>query len=661
MRKILSIILTISMLGIIGIIPTVHADELYSETFDMTKVKADKTNGVVKEVEVPDGDYTVTVTTGGKTETQANIYINGGERVRAYTLEAGKTQENEQPVVPKDGKITVQVLGEKPNVTEIKIEQLPERGQAEKPTIYIAGDSTAQTYDYKKVYPQTGWGQVFADYFTDDVIVENRSMGGRSSKSYNNDGRLDRILTEMHSGDFVFIQFGINDGAENKPERYISVEDYKKLITDKYIGEVKKRGGTPVLMTASAAAWWDEEKGNFMESRQDYADPTREIAEETGVAFIDANRIMTDKWNSMDKDEVLSGYFICEPLESKAYPTGTDDHTHLKAKGAKLVASLIAEDIKTSVPELAKYLKGDVTFTDIDGHWAEGYIKTLADKGMADGTGDGKFNPDGTVTRAEFLKMAMDACGIVGHAYREGECLDATNDDWYCYYLQGALDKGLIPEQMINNYKRNLFNKTDKDGHVSAAVIYKGLFNGSAPITREEMTAIAIKCFENAVADENDEVKYSMNSGCIRIPNTIELWSTKIIDDNFDIRLYEGREYFMAGEFGTMYMIPNDGTIDDLGQIYVERDGGYASTQDGIAVAGDEISEWTKDYIIKAVGMKIMSGTETHLRDYKANGKNGAVTFRMDVVEFNSKGNTKRSEAAVVINNLVNRIVYYNS
>ena len=90
---------------------------------------------------MPDGDYTVTVTTGGKTETNANIYINGGERVRAYTLEAGKTQENEQPVVPKDGKITVQVKGDNPNVTEIDIEQLPTREKAEKPTIYIAGDS----------------------------------------------------------------------------------------------------------------------------------------------------------------------------------------------------------------------------------------------------------------------------------------------------------------------------------------------------------------------------------------------------------------------------------------------------------------------------------------------------------------------------------------
>lgn len=514
-KRILSLVLTASMLSVFAV-PAVHAEEtkLFSETFDMTNVKAEKDNGVIKEIEVPDGDYTVTVTTGGKTETKANIYINGGERVRAYTLEAGQTQENEQPVVPQDGKITVQVKGENPNVTEIEVQQLENRTEkGEKTTIYIAGDSTAQTYDYKKVYPQTGWGQALADYFTDDVVIENRSMAGRSSKSYNNDGRLDKILTEMHPGDYVFIQFGINDGAENKPERYISVEDYKKLITEKYMGEVEKRGGTPVLMTATAAGWWDEENNNFMESRQDYADPTREIAKETGCAFIDINRIMTDTWNKMDKDDVLSGYFVCEPLESKAYPVGTDDHTHMKAKGAKRVAGMVAEAIKTDVPELAKYLKGEEVFTDIAGHWGETYIKSLADKGMVDGVGDGKFNPDGTVTRAEFLKMAMDAAGIVGHAYREGECLDASNDDWYCYYLQGALDKELISEEMIENCKNEKVTKTlaeakdDKEAVTADVMVYTGTFNGSAQITREEMAAVAVNCLSYALKNADKQIK----------------------------------------------------------------------------------------------------------------------------------------------------------
>lgn len=539
LRKILSVILIISLAGAF-MIPFASADEtkLYSETFDMTKVKADKTDGVTKEVEVPDGDYKVTVTTGGKTETKANIYINGGERVRAYTLEAGEEQVNEQPVVPKDGKITVQVIGDAPNVTEIKVEQLPAREKGEKPTIYIAGDSTAQTYDYTKVYPQTGWGQVFADYFTDDIEIVNRSIGGRSAKSYNNDGRLDRILTEMHPGDYVFIQFGINDGDVNKPERYISVEDYTALIKDKYLTEVEKRGGTPVLMTASAASWWDEENNKFMESRADYADPTREIAKETGCLFIDANRLETDEWNSMDKEDVFAGYYICEPLESKAYPTGTDDHTHLKAKGAKRMAWIIAAEIPKNVPELEKYLKLPYDFADIEGHWAADFIMKAQINGLVDGQGDGKFNPDASVTRAEFLKMAMDAAGIVGHAYREGECLDATTDDWYCYYLQGALDKGLIYTPLIVEDKdvylpeeidKVLVEATEDKEEVTAKIYEytKGEFKGNQPITREEMAVIltdvglaGINNGEMATAAFTDEDEISANylprvSACI--------------------------------------------------------------------------------------------------------------------------------------------------
>ncbi len=505
----------------------VSADEtkLYSETVDMTNIKADK-DGVVKEFEVPDGDYEVTVTTGGDTETKANVYINGGERVRAYTLEAGKEQENVQRVVPLDGKITVKVIGENPNVTEIEVVQLPDRKEkGKKTTIYIAGDSTAQTYDYTKNYPQTGWGQMFGAYFTDDVVIENRSMAGRSLKSYNNDGRLDKILTEMHPGDYVFVQFGINDGAVNKPERYISVEDYKKLMTEKYIGEVVKRGGIPVIMTPSAAGWYDDAETRFVESRLDYAIPTAEVAQETGCAFIDINQIMTDAWNAMDKEEVLSGYFVCEPLESKAYPTGTNDTTHMKPKGARVVAGMVADAIRTELPELAQYLKGDAVFTDIAGHWGETFIKALASKGLVDGVGDGKFNPDGTVTRAEFLKMAMDAAEIPGHAYRDGECLDATTDDWYCYYLQGALDKGLIPYQMIDDQlivhkiEKTLAEATeDKEAVTAEVTVYEmnpaisrncNGFNANKSITREEMAVIAVNCLSYAMKNASEPVEFT--------------------------------------------------------------------------------------------------------------------------------------------------------
>ena len=569
LKKIISLALSAAMLMSVGTAFAVDNDaettddELFSETYDMTDVEPDGEDGVVFETEIENGDYTVIVTTGGDTETSANIYINGGERVRLYTLEAGETQENEQPVVITDGKLTVQVLGENPNVTEIAIEEIPERTEkGEKPTIFIAGDSTAQTYKYESVYPQTGWGQVFAEQFTDDVIIENRSMGGRSSKSYNNDGRLDKILTELKPGDYVFIQFGINDGAENKPERYISVPDYTKLITEKYIGETEKRGGIPVLMTATAAAWWDEENNNFMESRADYADPTREIAKDTGVKFIDINRIMTDEWNSMDKDDVLSGYFICEMLESKAYPTGTNDTTHLKAKGARRIASLIASAIPENVPELAEYLKQAETFTDIDGHWAEDTIKTLAADGIVEGDGKGHFNPEGTVTRAEFLKMVMEAAGVVGHAYREGECLDAKQDDWYCYYLQSALDKGLIPPAMIGSCDKELETKvlveaTEESEAITTEVynyeaqhdvngcivtVEKQEFNGDTPITREEMAALLVNVYKYAASqlEEGFVTSYSTENPYTDAGEMNEEYVRSILIASGDLGLING-------------------------------------------------------------------------------------------------------------------------
>lgn len=517
-KRILSLIAAAAILPI-SMPCAFAADELYSEVVDMTGVAADPDMGIVKEFNVPDGDYLVTVTTGGQTQTDANIFINGGERVRAYTLEAGETQENEQPVVPVDGTITVQIKGENPNVTEIEIQQLESREKGEYTTIYIAGDSTAQTYDHTKVFPQTGWGQIFGDMFSGGLKVENRSMGGRSSKSYNNDGRLDKILTEMCPGDYVFIQFGINDGAQDKPERYISVEDYKTLLTEKYIGEVKKRGGIPVLLTATAASWWDEENSCFMESRQDYAVPTVEVAEETDTILIDINKILTETWNSMDKEDVFDGYFICEPLESKAYPTGTDDHTHLKEKGARMIAELIADEVSENIPELEQYVKGDEVFSDIPGHWAEDIINSMSD--MVSGTGDGKFEPEKTVTRAEFLKMAMDAAGIAAHAYREGECLDAENDDWYCYYLQGALDKDIVPKSMIENFSvtptvKVLSEATEASDAVTADVnIYTGSFNADKAITRDEMAQIIVSCV-STLSDSFDYRTYAVGAGLIQ-------------------------------------------------------------------------------------------------------------------------------------------------
>src|SRR4051812_6263151 len=77
-------------------------------------------------------------------------------------------------------------------------------------TIWIAGDSTAaQKLPEKR--PETGWGEMLGQYFrADEVRIANRAMNGRSTRTFISEGRWKNIVDSLHTGDYVFIQFGHN-------------------------------------------------------------------------------------------------------------------------------------------------------------------------------------------------------------------------------------------------------------------------------------------------------------------------------------------------------------------------------------------------------------------------------------------------------------------
>lgn len=139
-------------------------------------------------------------------------------------------------------------------------------------------------------------------------------------------------------------------------------------------------------------------------------------------------------------------------------------------------------------------------FSDTRGHWAEEVISDLAARGIVSGVSATRFNPDGTVTRAEFLRMALGAAGIDGVEYREGECLDVKSGDWYADTIQSALDCGIIPEAMIENYSVEIVSDDE-----SSRAVFRGAFSADTPITREEMAYIAQAAFQyNIDADKAD-------------------------------------------------------------------------------------------------------------------------------------------------------------
>jgi len=487
-----------------GLLDTNAENSVKGENVSLTDyISAKDENGIKFEVNVPDGDYEVKMINGGETEGEVNIYINGGERVRLFTTAANEYKENIQRVIPKDGKISFQFLGKNVRVNSIEITQLAKRDKkSEVPVIYIAGDSTAQTYNQASRYPQYGWGQVISDYLTDDVKIENRSMAGRSSKSYDNDGRLDNILTEIHPGDYVFIQFGHNDGS-SKPERFISIEDFKKLITDKYIGETVKRGGIPVLLTPTPH-FSPDDNGVFGETIVDYSNAIREIAKDNNIPLIDIHKNAVAKWNELGKDTVSKYYFICEKGESVQYPDGTDDHTHFKEAGARAIAKLVAEGMQSIDSFKDAVALKPVEFTDTDKSWAKDIIARLHEMEIVNGTEGVKssqFAPENTVTRAEFLAMAMRCANVAGRGYNKDTTYsDIGGEDWFRFNVQGAVEKELIAKEMIKDNK----------------------FSPNSDITRKEMASILVRVYNEkkktegyTKSDIDNDFEFSKSLGFI--------------------------------------------------------------------------------------------------------------------------------------------------
>lgn len=132
-------------------------------------------------------------------------------------------------------------------------------------------------------------------------------------------------------------------------------------------------------------------------------------------------------------------------------------------------------------------------FNDIHGHWAEAVINRLADGGVVSGISAGEFAPENTVTRAQYLKMIMNAVGISEEPCSTDMCLDAAKGEWYCGYLNSALRKGLIPDEMITDYKAEIVQNAEG---TEASIVYSGKFNANQPINREEMAFITVSMYQ---------------------------------------------------------------------------------------------------------------------------------------------------------------------
>ncbi|MFE5320441.1 rhamnogalacturonan acetylesterase [Paenibacillus sp. NPDC056579] len=210
--------------------------------------------------------------------------------------------------------------------------------------IYLAGDSTVQTYQQESA-PMAGWGQYIARSFNEQVSFINKAIGGRSSKSFVAEGRLAVILEDIRENDYLWIQMGHNDSTVSKPERYTEPFTEYKHYLKLYIDGARERKATPLLITPVARLHYED--GRFLNDFPDYCDAMKQVAEEERVLLLDLMSRSLQRWDELGYDKTKELFMISH--------NGTDC-THFTDKGAQEVALLVAEGIRDLNIDLSRCL-----------------------------------------------------------------------------------------------------------------------------------------------------------------------------------------------------------------------------------------------------------------------------------------------------------------
>ena len=246
-----------------------------------------------------------------------------------------------------------------------------------RPVIYIIGDSTAADKKDPLHNPERGWGMMLQANFTEDVIVSNHAVNGRSSKSFLDEGRWQKVLETLKPGDYVIIQFGHNDSKPDTARHTVPGATFDANI-ERYARETMAKGAIPILMSPVARRNFHQAKSELIEDEAlrdlPYHDETgntdtlidthgayrlsaQRVARKLNVVYIDANAITTKLEQQCGVIGSRSLHVWLKPGENKDIPQGRKDNTHYSVYGASIVAGLLADAIGQKIKTLKPFIR----------------------------------------------------------------------------------------------------------------------------------------------------------------------------------------------------------------------------------------------------------------------------------------------------------------
>ena len=294
--------------------------------------------------------------------------------------------------------------------------------QDNKTTIFLVGDSTMANKPLED-NPEKGWGMYLQQFFNHSIIVENKAVNGRSTKSFIDEGKWAAVVQQIKPGDYVFIQFGHNDEKKEDPKRYADAQGAYKNNLIRFVNDVKKKKGIPVLLSPVARRKFLQ--NGFVDEKMhgDYPDVVKAVADSLGVAYIDLFTLSKNLLREFGPEASKNLYLWIPPRHYNACINGRTDDTHFSSYGAKYMASLVC----SAINELKLPLRDALLKSGFDNKFEYELPIVYEPHFVKDTFNIRQFGAvsDGKTLNTEFIQNAINACNKNG-----GGVVEVPNGFW---------------------------------------------------------------------------------------------------------------------------------------------------------------------------------------------------------------------------------------
>lgn len=342
-----------------------------AQTFN---VDLSKQNTKSYAVEVPDGNYKVTVVLGSKKKAAKTVVRAEARRLMVDEISTKKGKfQTVQFIVNKrspkisdkmnvrikprekgtpdwDDKLTIDFYGAAPAVKQVKIER-----DTTATTIFLCGNSTVVDQAHE---PYASWGQMIPRWFGPEVAISNHAESGLTAGSFLASNRLEKVLAMMKKGDYVICEFGHNDQKEKTPGSGAWYNFSYNL--KQYIDKVRAKGGNIIFVTPTQRRFFDKAtRSKIQETHGDYPDAMRDVAKREGVPVIELHDMTRTFFETLGYENSKKSLVHYPANTYPNQPKALEDNTHFNPYGAYEVAKMVVMGMKQLHLPFLKYLRPD--------------------------------------------------------------------------------------------------------------------------------------------------------------------------------------------------------------------------------------------------------------------------------------------------------------